>query len=110
MNMPAGSENINSNSMESYRRLDYTNDIQYLELCVCDATLFEESELGEMYFLDMSKCVIGKRKKKYNPMNLYDIFASYTDISGTEVKDLVLKEIHDNIHWYRRVGHVPLGM
>ena len=55
-------------------------------------------------------CVIGKHKKKYNPMNLYDIFASYTNKTGSEIKDLVLQEITENKHWYRKAGHISLGM
>ena len=110
-NMPAGSENRDQSIWELTQKLDYTNDVQYLsEICACDATLFEQSELRQMYTLDTSMCVIGKGKKKYNPMNLYDIFASYTNKTGSEIKDLVLQEISENKHWYQQAGHVSLGM
>ena len=109
--MPARSENREQSIWELTQKLDYTNDVQYLsELCACDATLFEQSELGQMYTLDISTCVIGKRKKKYNPMNLYDILVSYTNKTGSEIKDLVFQEISGNKHWYRQAGHVSLGM
>ena len=111
MNVPAGPVNINPNITDLMKRLDYTNYVQYLgELCACNSTLFEQSELGQMYTLNTSTCVIGKRKKKYNPMNLYDIFAAYTNKNGTEIKELLLKEITDNIHWYSRARQVPLDM
>ena len=110
-NVLARSVNKNQSIMDLTKRLDYTNDVQYLsEICACDATLFEQSELKQMYILDTSMCVIGKRKKKYNPMNLYDIFAAYTNKTGMEIKDLVLQEISENKHWYRQASHVLLGM
>ena len=111
MNMPARSVNKDQSNWELTKRLDYTNDVQYLsEICACETTLFEQSELGQMHTLDTSMCVIGKQKKKYNPMNLYDIFAAYTNNTGSEIKDLVLQEILENKHWYRQAGHVLLGM
>ena len=49
MNMPAGSENRDQSIWELIKKLDYTNDVQYLsEICAFDATLFEQSELGQM--------------------------------------------------------------
>ena len=111
MKMPAGSENRDQSIWKLTQKLDYTNDVQYLsEICACDATLFEQSKLGQMYTLDTSMCVIGKCKKKYNPMNLYNIFAFYTNKTESEIKDLVLQEISENKHWYWQARHGSLGM
>ena len=111
MKEPARSEMTNKSISELTRKLYYTNDVQYIrETYACDATLFDQSELGEMYSLDTSTCVLGKRKKKYNPMKLYEIFASYTNKTSVEIKEIVLKEISENTHWYRHAGHVCLGM
>ena len=110
-NEPARSEMTNESISELTRRLYYTSDVQYIgETYACDATLFDLSELGQMYWLDTSTCVLGKRKKKYNPMNLYEIFASYMNKTSVEIEELVLKEISENTHWYRHAGHVCLGM
>ena len=58
----------------------------------------------------MSTCVMGKRKLKYNPMNLYDLFGHYCGKTSMEMKNAMLAEINKNYQWYQISGNVVYGM
>ena len=63
-------------------KVDYTDCVWYLsENNACDGVLFNQSELGQMFYLDTTQCVTGKRKKKYNSFNVYTIFGAYVNKS-----------------------------
>ena len=91
--------------------MDYTDCVWYLsENDACDGVLFDQSKLGQMFYLDTMHCVTGKRKKKYNSFNLYTIFGAYVNKSPQKVKELMLNEIWTNKHWYLLAGQVVYGM
>ena len=91
--MIAENRNMEDSNEDNYNKcVDYTKCVCYLsEIEACDAVLFEDSELGQLYSLDTTHCVVGKGKKRYNSMNVYAIFGSYVDKSPLEVKDLIFK-------------------
>ena len=99
------------NSSPGKKHVEYTSMIRYLaEIEACDSSVFNESELGQMFYLDTTHCVIGKRKKKYNSFNIYDIFGSYIGKPSQHVKDLMLTELSSNEVWYTKAGHITCGM
>ena len=89
----------------------YMECVRYLsENDACDGVLFDQSEPGQMFYLDTTHCVTGKRKKKYNSYNVYAIFGAYVNQSPEAVKDLMLNEIQTYKHWYSLAGQVVYGM
>ena len=92
-------------------RTDYVTMVKYLADSVSvPVERFEGSELSKMYYLDTSTCVMGKRKLKYNPMNLYSLFGQYCGKTGTEMKNAMLAKINKNYQWYQISGNVVYGM
>ena len=92
-------------------KVDYTECVRYLsQNDACDGVLFDQSELGLMFYLDTTHCVTGKRKKKYNSYNVYAIFGAYVNKSPEAVKDLMLNEIKTYKHWYSLAEQVVYGM
>ena len=75
---------------------------------------FNASELYREYWLDTRNCVreIGRKNKRriYNPMNLYDIFGSYSRDMETEVKRHMMEEIRENVGWYSDTCQIVLNM
>ena len=71
---------------------------------------FDNSELASRYWLDTKHCIAGRKQNKINIQNLYEIFGSYTGHTSDEVRKMVIKEVNDNMKWYRSRANVPLSM
>ena len=72
--------------------------------------MFDQSELGQMFYLDTTHCVRGNRKKKYNIYNVYAIFGACMNKSPETLKNLMLNEIKTCKHWYILAGQIVYGM
>ena len=95
----------------SKTHVEYTTMVRYLsEKEACDGSVFDQSKLGQMLYLDTTHCVISKRKKKYNSFNIYAIFGSYIGKTPQAMKHLMLQELHSNELLYTHVGHTACGM
>ena len=106
-------ENKNSIAAELLRlmqRVDYCRTIKPLKLI--EAVMiadFGKMELASLFELDTSKCFMGKKKLKFNKYCIYDIFSSYCGLDRFVLKDMVNKEIKDNLMWYTKVSNMCLG-
>ena len=92
------------------QRVDYCRTIKPLQLeeavMIAD---FDKMDLSTIFELDTSKCFTGKKKLKFNKYCIYDIFASYSGLDKFKLKDMVNKEIRDNLTWYNKVSNMCLG-
>ena len=70
---------------------------------------FGNMKLATLFELDTSKCFMGKKKLKFNKYCIYDIFAAYSGLDKFVLKDMVHKEISDNLTWYTKVSNMCLG-
>ena len=61
---------------------------------------FPNMEISNWLDLDMSKCFTEKKKLKFNPLCIYDIFASYCSKDKFEVKEFMRKEIVEWWSWF----------
>ena len=106
-------ENKNSIAAELLRltqRVDYCRTIKPLKLLeTMTITDFDGLELATLFELDTTKCFTGKKKVKFNKYCIYDIFTSYCGLDRFVLKDMVNKEIRDNMAWYTKVSHMCLG-
>ena len=105
-------ENKNSIAITLLRvtqRVDYCRTIKPLKLT--EAVMiadFGKMELATLFELDSSKCFTGKKKSKFNKYCIYDIFAAYCRLDKFVLKDMVNKEITDNLAWYTKsIQYVP---
>ena len=90
-------------------RLEYVSQISVLnEQSAYDLRLYNDSEISKQFWLDTKHVVTAR--KTYNRKCLYDIFGELTDMSGDEVKQLLLEELNGNKEWYSDAGTVSLGM
>ena len=81
-------ESIASELVSLINRVDYTNTIRPLkESDAVPIDDFKKLDISNWYELDTSKCFVGKRKFKFNPHTLYDIFADYAELDKFVVKN-----------------------
>ena len=84
-------------------RVEFTGTVKALkESDVVPVEEFNTLDIANWYEMDTTKCFIGKRKFKFNPHCVYDIFADYCNKTKFEVKDLVRKELTENMPWYKK--------
>ena len=92
-------------------KVDYTDCVRYLsENDALTVYFLMKVNQDKMFYLDTTYCVTGKRKKKYNSLNIYAIFGAYVNKTPEKVKELMLDEISSNRHWYIKAGTVTVGM
>ena len=90
--------------------VDYCRTIKPLKLTEAVMIVdFGMMELATLFELDTSKCFTGKKKLKFNKYCIYDIFASNCGLDRFVLKDMVNKEIKDNLIWYTKVSNMCLG-
>ena len=106
-------ENKNSIAAELLHlteRVDYCRTIKPMKILetvmIAD---FDNLELATLFELDTTKCFTSKKKLKFNKYCIYDIFAAYCGLDRFVLKDMVNKEIKENIVWYTKVSNMCLG-
>ena len=92
------------------QRVDYCRTIKPLKLMEAVMIVdLDKMDLFTLFKLDTSKCFTGKKKLKFNKYCICDIFALYSGLDKFELKDMVNKEIRDNLIWYTKVSNMCLG-
>ena len=91
------------------KKIYYKTTVQYLpDNMGMDIKVFEQHELCQQFYLDTSHCVT--KRKHYNSKCLYDTFAELCELSGSEVKEHLIKELETNYFWYGSASSACLGM
>ena len=71
---------------------------------------FHKLDIANWLDLDTSKCFMGTKKLKLNPLCIYDIFRSYCNMDKFAVKDRMRSEIVNNWNWFSHASNVCLSM
>ena len=102
-------DSIASELIKLFKRIEYVTTIRPLkEVDTVMIADFDKLDIAQWYELDTSRCFTGKKKLKLNNHCVYEIFASYCGIDKFKIKDLVTKEVSENMLWYKRVSRVML--
>ena len=108
------SETKTSNAEELvqlFKRIDYDKTVCCLkQQYAVPIEDFHKLDIAQWFDLDTSKCFMGTRKLKLNPLCIYDIFAGYCNKDKFEVKDLMRSEIVNNWNWFSLASNVCLSM
>ena len=93
-----------------FKRVDYVSTVHPLkEIETVMINEYDKLDIAKWYDLDTTHCFIGKKKPKFNPHCVYDIFAGYCNLNKFELKDKVTEEVSNNTVWYDRLGRVYFG-
>ena len=97
--------------VQLFRRIDYDETVCCLKQeYAVPIEDFNKLEIANWLNLDTSKCFMGTKKLKLNPLCIYAIFGSYSNMDKFEVKERMRTEIVNNWNWFSRASHMCLGM
>ena len=97
--------------VQLFKRIDYDETVCCLkQQYAVPIEDFHKLDIAQWFDLDTSKCFMGMRKLKLNPLCIYDIFAGYCNKDKFEVKDLMRSEIVNHWNWFSCASNMCLSI